>query len=377
MTPDFPDSEFEARCARAQSLMREQNIDALLVMTEPEVRYFTGFRTLFWQSPTRPWFVIVPASGKPIAVIPEIGAALMRETWIDDVCTWSSPHADDDGVSLLVEALSGYNRIGIPMGRENSLRMPLLDYERVRNCLRSATFVDASPLVQHLRMIKSEAEITVVAEICAIASASFGRANELFYEGQSVADAFRTFKIDLLQGGADDVPYLVGGCGPGGYADVISPPSETPIREGDVLMLDTGSMLRGYSCDFDRNWAFGHATDAAKRAYETLYRATDAAMAIARPGATAADLFKAMADTIGQGESDIGRYGHGLGMQLTEPPSNIDFDTTVLEAGMIMTLEPSMEIEPGKIMVHEENLVIRDGEPEYLSTRAAPELPIL
>ncbi|MGC1488801.1 MAG: hypothetical protein WA784_13545 [Albidovulum sp.] len=49
-------------------------------MTEPEVRYFSGFQTLSWQSPTRPWFLFVPAAGKPIANIPEIGAALMRRT---------------------------------------------------------------------------------------------------------------------------------------------------------------------------------------------------------------------------------------------------------------------------------------------------------
>ncbi|MGB7271577.1 MAG: hypothetical protein WBC90_18895 [Albidovulum sp.] len=49
-------------------------------MTEPEERYFSGFQTLSWQSPTRPWFLFVPAAGKPIANIPEIGAALMRRT---------------------------------------------------------------------------------------------------------------------------------------------------------------------------------------------------------------------------------------------------------------------------------------------------------
>lgn len=52
----------------------------LLLTTEPEVRYFSGIHTQFWQSPTRSWFLFVPSSGKPIASIPEIGAALMRQT---------------------------------------------------------------------------------------------------------------------------------------------------------------------------------------------------------------------------------------------------------------------------------------------------------
>ena len=51
--------------------MAEAGLAGLLLMTEPEVRYFSGFHTLFWQSPTRPWFVVVPGDGKPVAVMPK------------------------------------------------------------------------------------------------------------------------------------------------------------------------------------------------------------------------------------------------------------------------------------------------------------------
>lgn len=377
MSTDFPAAEFAARTARAQTAMAEQGFDALLFTTEAEVRYFSGFRTLFWQSPTRPWFLIVPKDGKPIAVIPEIGAAPMRATWLDDVRCWSSPHAEDEGISLLADALQGAGCIALPMGRESGLRMPLVDFRRLQEALPGAVFEDATPLVTALRRVKSEAEIAVMAEICAAASRAFANAPSLFAVGDPLDAAFRAFKIELLRQGAEDVPYLVGGCGPDGYADVISPPSPAPIRDGDVLMLDTGSTLRGYYCDFCRNWAFGHASESAKRAYQTLYAATEAGIAAARPGATAADLFHVMAELIGQGSGDVGRFGHGLGMQLTEPPSNIGFDDTVLEPGMVITLEPGMAVREGVIMVQEENLVIRDGPPEILTVRAAPELPIL
>ena len=109
--------------------MAECGIAAILVTTEPEVRYFTGFHTPFWQSPTRPWFTVIGATGKPVAVIPSIGRASMVETWIDDIRTWSSPRPDDDGVTLLVDCLrelSAGGRIGMPMGPETHVRMPLL-----------------------------------------------------------------------------------------------------------------------------------------------------------------------------------------------------------------------------------------------------------
>jgi Xaa-Pro aminopeptidase len=375
--PDFPPDEFAARLERAQRAMAAEEVDALLFTTEPEVRYFTGFRTLFWQSPTRPWFLVIPAKGGPIAVVPEIGAALMRGAWVSDVHTWSSPHPDDDGISLLADLLRDAKRIGMPMGRESSLRMPLADFLSLHDQLPDVALVDATSLVSGLRMVKSEREIALLRRICAIGSDAFEAAPRLFCEGMSLRDAFRAFRIALLEAGADDVPYLVGGAGPDGYADVISPPSDRLLARGDVLMLDTGASRDGYFCDFDRNYAFGTAGNAARRAYETLWQATEAGLAAARPGATCADIHAAMQQVIGQSTGDVGRYGHGLGMQLTEAPSIISFDRSVLEEGMVLTLEPSMVVTGDSIMVHEENVVIRDGTPELLTRRAPPELPVI
>jgi Xaa-Pro dipeptidase len=142
-------------------------------------------------------------------------------------------------------------------------------------------------------------------------------------------------------------------------------------------MLDTGASLKGYFCDFDRNFTIGNVSEEALKAHDTLWRATEAALAVARPGRTGRELFEAMAMVIGEEGGDVGRYGHGLGMQLTEPPSLVAFDETVLEAGMVLTLEPGIGVGDGKIMVTEENIVIRDDEPQILSARAAAEMPVI
>ena len=86
----FAYQEFEARTARAQAAMARRGVEGVLLTSEAEIRYFSGFHTLFWQSPTRPWFLYLPASGKPIAIIPEIGAALMRRGWLKDIRTWAT-----------------------------------------------------------------------------------------------------------------------------------------------------------------------------------------------------------------------------------------------------------------------------------------------
>ena len=373
---DFLEAEFYQRTEKTQKLMYERGLDAILLCTEAEVRYYTGFRSLFWQSPTRPWFVIIPKSGKPIAVIPEIGRDLMERTWVDEIITWPSPRREDDGVSLLVKVLKGSNKIGLLKGEEASLRMPLNDFETLNSKI-NGSFIDCSDLVKEVRLVKSELEINIIRQVCSIASCAFDRAHQLFHIGQPLDQAFRDFKIALLEAGAEEVPYLVGGAGQDGYSDVISPPSNQLLKNGDILMLDTGSSLKGYFCDFDRNWALGKASNLAKTAYSKLYNATEVALKKIRPGMTCAQVFSLINSSLGEGDSDIGRMGHGLGIQLTEYPSLMLNDKTVLRENMVMTIEPSLSYGDGLMMVHEENICIRDGEPELLTKRAAEELPVL
>lgn len=380
----FPEAEFAERTERAQARMAASGLAGLLLMSEAEVRYFSGFQTLFWQSPTRPWFLFLPLAGKPIAVIPEIGAELMRGTWLDDIRTWSAPCPDDDGLSLLEDLLAPLaeagKTIGVMKGHETSLRMPLGDYERLMGKLPNLAIADATGLVRGLRMIKSEREIEKIAHICAIGSRTFAKVPELAHEGQPLEELFRAFRREGLAQGADDVPYLVGGADRGGYRDVISPPSRRPLAQGDVLMLDTGAVWDGYFCDFDRNFAIGSADDASRRAYDVLWRATEAGIEAARVGTTCRQLFRTMQAVIAELDNqggDIGRLGHGLGMQLTEWPSHAAFDETVIEENMVLTLEPSLSYGDGRLMVHEENIVVRKDGAELLSKRADGALPVI
>lgn len=373
----FAEAEFRGRVARAQAAMARADLAALLLTTEPEVRYFSGYLTRFWESPTRPWFLILPASGDPVAVIPSIGGPLMGRTWVRDIRTWRAPDYADDGVSLLSDALTelaGRGRIGVPMGLETHLRMPLADWAR----LQSHAFVTDGGLVQRLRAVKSEAEIDKIRETCAIAGRAFARVPEIAWAGVPLDVVFRRFQMLGLEEGADWVPYVAGAAAPEGYADVISPAGSAPLARGDVLMLDTGMLRDGYFCDFDRNFSVGPPSDTVQSAHERLIDATDAAAEIARPGATAADLFHVMDAMLTGGRgSDAGRLGHGLGMQLTEGLSLIPEDRTVLEPGMVLTLEPGIETGPGRILVHEEDIVIRDGAPEFLSPRAERRIVVL
>ena len=373
---DFPRAEYEARLEAANRAMHINNLDAILLASEAEVRYFTGFRTQFWQSPTRPWFVILRRDQTPLAIIPEIGAELMARSDIAEIEAWPAPRPHDDGLSLLKDRLANCQRLGVLMGHETTFRMPLNDVFELRAAL-PAEWIDATDIIRDLRMVKSKREIAYIRQICGIASQGFARVPEIANAGQSLSSVFREFKRMLLELGADDVPYLVGGVDHPSYDDVISPPDDRPLSNGQILMLDTGATLNGYFCDFDRNYAVGTPTASAQRAYTKLYDATDAAMEIARPGVRACDLFAAMAKSMDTQNSDVGRFGHGLGIQLTEWPSLAAWDETIIRENMVLTLEPSIDVDGGGIMVTEENILITDASPILLSTRAPKELPVL
>ncbi|MGR3323179.1 MAG: M24 family metallopeptidase [Pseudooceanicola sp.] len=382
--PDgFPAEEFHARRDRAQARMREAGIAALLLTTEPEMRYFTGFLTRFWESPTRPWFLVLPEFGDPVAVIPSIGAHLMGRTWLSDIRTWRSPDYGDDGVTLLADALAECvpkgGMIGLPSGGETHLRMPLTDWARLKSRLDDRHFTDDCGIMRQLRMVKSDREIEVIRDSCDIAGRAFARVPEIARAGVPLSEVFRKFQCLCLEEGADWVPYLAGGAAQGGYGDVISPAGDAPLSPGDVLMLDTGLVRRGYFCDFDRNFSVGPPGDAVRDAHARLIEATRAGFDAARPGATAAGLCAVMDHVLtgGAGGGDAGRLGHGLGMQLTEPPSLIPADDTELVPGMVLTLEPGLDLGEGRIMVHEENIVIREDGAEWLSPPASPGIAVL
>lgn len=376
----FAPAEYRARCDRAQAAMADAGLSALLLTQEAEIRYYTGFLTRFWESPTRPWFLVLPATGDPIAVIPAIGGHLMGQCWITDIRTWPAPDYTDDGIGLLADTLAEVTpkgaRIGLAHHIESHLHMPLASHARLTGQLGSRVLMPDAGITARLRQVKSAAEIARIENIIAIATRAFDRVPDFAAPGVPLSTVFRRFQMALLQEGADWVPYLAGAAEPGGYGDVISPADDRPLAAGDVLMLDTGAVRDGYFCDFDRNFAVGPPGPEVAEAHARLIEATEAGMASALPGARFCDLHAAMEAVVRLGPGG-GRLGHGLGMQLTEGPSILPADDTVLVPGMVLTLEPSVKVTGDRLMVHEENIVIEDDGPRMLTRPEPREMRVL
>ena len=162
-----PRGEYDARVARARSLMRDRQIDALIVTDQSHYSYFTGHAVAKWMR-SRPSIFILPLDGDPAVIMwsgPNMFARLYDRpfpTWVEDRRIYPEVPFDrsdrvDWGVAdVLRDRGLGDGRIAIEMGRETWLGIPLCDFELLRETLPRVGWFDSSPILWGCRMIKSE-----------------------------------------------------------------------------------------------------------------------------------------------------------------------------------------------------------------------------
>ncbi|MBT5413387.1 MAG: aminopeptidase P family protein [Rhodospirillaceae bacterium] len=386
--PPFTRAEFDGRAERARRLMARAKLDGMLLTSMVNQEYLAGFQCQFpVSSPSRPWYFYFPRTGAPVGVVPAVGENAWRtSSWVEEVRTWPSPRPENEGLDILRDLIAGtrrrYGRIGVEMGPETRLGMPVEDLLRLRDMIRPHEMVDCEPVMRELRFIKSKAEIARVRRACRIACAAFDLLPDFVESGDSEKVIMRKMKTRCTALGADDTSYMMTRTGPQGLPSWVAGPYDHVPRKGDVLAIDTGCKYDGYSSDLNRNFSFGKPSDAVRRAHDKLWRATRAGIEAAVPGATAEQVFLAQAAILNEGGSAdgfkrMGRFGHGLGKLLTEPPSNKLGDKTKLRPGMVLTVEPGLLMDNGMMVAHEENLAITEDGNRLLTMRAPREIPTI
>ncbi len=396
--PKITKEEYIDRIRRTQDAMTADRLDALLITSEDNFRYLTGFDSPVWQNLTRPRYCVLPCTGDPILIVPKNNVITTERTsWVRDIRSWMSPCPSDDGVSLVVESLNEcagmFGRIGAELGPESRLTMPVGDFLRIKEQIAPTEVVDGDWLLRTQRMIKSAAEIAHIRYIAQIASHAFEALPGRIKIGSTERDVCQVLQVELLNRGAEKIPYLIGTSGQGGYPCINLGPSDQVLDPGYLMVIDIGCSYEGYYCDFDREFAFGPPPDQIRRAYDIVWRATEAGIAAAKPGQRTCDVWRAQADVIAAAtdksgnqvqQAGTGRMGHGLGLRMCEPPSIHPDDQTVLEPGMVLTIEPGISFTArgsdgpqNKVLVHEENIVVTENGCELLTRRAPTELPVI
>ena len=378
----FPKEEYLKRLDNIHKKLENENIDAIVITSPANFRYFSGLDSNFWESPTRPWFLIISKNGKIKALVPSIGLSAIESTFIKDIEVWQSPNPKDEGTSLLKKIIKTFpknSNIGFELGMETYLRMSIKEFLKIKKDLQEYNFIDSTNIVWSLRKIKSDLEIKNIEKVCSITSKVFNNLINKISLGMSEREIATIFKKDLINNGVDYIMYLSCASGINGYNQIICNPSKKKIGDGDILIIDTGSTLNGYYCDFDRNFGFGNINQKSLDAYNKLWDATEKTLEIIKPGISCKEVYESLSKNLFSSnvKSSVGRMGHGFGLQLTEPPSIMIDDNTILEKNMILALEPSIEIENDLMLVHEENILITQNGNRLLSSRTPKELPVI
>jgi len=347
--------EHSARLARLQTLMQQRRVAALLVESGSTLEYFTGIR---WHRSERTTAALIPASGQAVIVTPYFEEPSVRETLRvpADLRPWKE---DESPFDLLAGALPRRSGARGPLAVEATTRFFIVD-QIARAATPRPELVPADDLVRGCRMIKSAAELALMQTANAVTLAALRHVHGRIAAGMRGSDILALMVAATEQlGGAHEFSLVLLN-----EASAFPHGSVKPqeVHPGSVILIDTGCSVHGYQSDISRTWVFGDVSPRQREVWDTVKRGQEIALENARLGAAVGSVDRAVrAFYEGKGWSkDYGlpglshRTGHGIGMDVHEPPYLVRNDITALQAGMCFSDEPGLYI-PGEFGIRLED----------------------
>ncbi len=354
------------RTAAVQAAMAQDGFDALVVAAPPNMAYVSGFHATPHE---RLIALVIPREGPLRVVAPSLEEEAARSSTPggSELFVWRDEEGPRAALAAALEGLGG--RVGI-----EKPYLTVGHYELASSCLPGARLDDCGPLLGRLRIVKDEGEIELARRAARIVDAAVERlaAEELRLgrtEAELAAAVARLMREEGGEGLAFDPIVLAGpkSALPHGR------PNSTEVGEGDLVIVDVGTAVGGYCADIARTFVVGREPDGRQRElHEVVREAQAAGVRAAVAGARCAEVDRAARSVIGDaglGERFIHRTGHGLGLEVHEPPYLTATNEEPLEEGMIVTVEPGVYLEGYGGVRIEDDVVVRAGEPEVL-TRA-------
>jgi Xaa-Pro aminopeptidase len=370
----FSHRELRRRIEKAQELLKDARIDCLFMTGDENFHYFTGGAGMtHMRSNTRPNIVIVPAEGEPIAIT---GAAFTPIIELAGAIRDIRPYTSILGapVPLLAKALKDLGlknrKVGVELGLEQRLNLPLKDYLELAKSLPDIEFLDASEIIWDLRMVKSKEEVALIRQACQITGHARQKTFREVEVGMTEREIMRLFARHLLEAGGDRVSFIIVNTGIPSNSTYIY--LDRPLKKGNVLSIDGGTYVHTYTCDYVRLAVAGNPTPDQERNHRVVREVSQQMAEALKPGLTCADIFKVGAKALKEegfaAHTKTGRMGHGQGILVTEPPSITAHDKTVLKPGMVISTEPSGPKTSRGSFTWEDVYVITDDGAERLST---------
>jgi Xaa-Pro dipeptidase len=361
-------AERAARLERAQRLMRENRIDAVLIEPGASLVYFTGIE---WWLSERLTAVILPAKGRAIVVTPFFEEPSVRQSLAipAEVRTWNE---DEDPVALIANGLRDLGLATGTIGIEERVRFFAAD--GLGHALPQAKLVSANPVVRGCRMRKTPAEIALMQKASDVTIAAYRWTYPRIREGMAPAEiaALMDAATRKLGGVTEFNLILLGEAA--AYPHGSSKPQR--VRENEVVLMDCGCTVHGYQSDISRTFVPGRAPDAVRKVWDTVAKGQSIALATAKLDAPAGIVDDAVrAYYAGQGygpgyklPGTPHRTGHGIGLDGHEPVNLVHGETTRLAPGMCFSNEPGIYL-PGQFGVRLEDCFhMTESGPKWFST---------
>jgi len=361
--------EYRARIERAQQLLAEQNpkLDALFLAPGTSLYYFTG---VHWWPSERLLGLVIPQKGQPVVVCPGFEEGRFREQlrFPAEVHVWQE---DESPTKVAAAALADRGlRIG-RMGVEEATMFTF--YDHFRQAAPGFEFVSGDAVTIACRGVKSEHELELMRSACEATCDVYRAVFASVREGITQGEISKLVESGFAKMGLRGDALVLTGASAALPHGTVKPQS---LREGDVILIDGGCKVEGYSSDVTRTGIYGKPSERIQKTYEIVRKAQDAALDAARKGrlsGTVDDAARGVIASAGYGPDYkyfTHRLGHGIGLDGHEHPYLVRGSKTVLQPGMTFSDEPGVYI-PGEFGLRCEDLIViaEDGPAQLLTPR--------
>jgi Xaa-Pro aminopeptidase len=365
MNEHVPEQELKARRARLAEPMAEAGIDTLFVPPSSDLEYLTGMQrdlpSFGQHGYAHGWVAgaFIRPDEEPFFVLPRMfvqfhlwGQAPPRSITVNET---------DDGSTQFAKAVQALGKIEKLGVGQRTWGETMIEIGRA---LPGAELVNATPIVNRLRQVKSELELSLMTEACKIVDETMAAVTPLVQPGVSMSELVEAVEHEMRVRGSR-CPSFPTHCFSYGYAQSHNSHDTAtallPIAEGEAVMFDFGAVhASGYSSDFGRTIVCGEPPARYLETFEVMRAAQEAGRAALTPGTLCREVNAACRGPIedaGLGEFFRHRMGHGIGLDVHERPYISEEDETPLEAGMVFSDEPSI-LWDGHFAVRCEDLVV-------------------
>ena len=330
------------RIEKAQRLMAENNIDAIILEPGSSMLYFSGVE--WWRS-ERLTTVIIPREGEIGIVTPFFEEPSVREsmTFGDDVRAWNE---HENPFELVAGFLRDRNLGGGRIGLEETVRYFVVD--GLKSAAPSFEITSATPVTQGCRMYKSAAEIALMRKATEVTLTAYQHVYRQLEAGMEPGD------VKALMAAAQTRLGGIGSWNMALFGVASAYPHGTnqaqKIEDGQIVLMDCGCSVEGYQSDVSRTFVFGEPSTRQREVWDTVRQGQQIAFETAQIGATAGsvdDAVRAYYESLGWGPAYnvpglSHRTGHGIGMDGHERVNFVHGEETLLAPGMCFSNEPGL-----------------------------------